>query len=51
MYKETKKKTNLLFQREGSIRQERKNKFKQGKFLNLKVLKLWLLLGNMSSHF
>jgi hypothetical protein len=49
-YKETKKKT-CFFKEKEAFGQERKNKFKQGKFLNLKVLKLWLLLGKMSSHF
>jgi len=34
------KKTNLLFKEKEAFGQERKNKFKQGKFLNLKVLKL-----------
>jgi hypothetical protein len=35
-----KKRINLLFQREGSIRLGEGKKSKQGKFLNLKVLKL-----------
>jgi hypothetical protein len=50
--KETKKKEQTWFFKEKeAFGQERKNKFKLGKFVNLKVLKLWLLLGKVPSHF
>jgi hypothetical protein len=50
--KKTKKKEQTCFLKEKeAFGQERKNKFKQGKFLNLKVLRLWLLLGKVPSHF
>jgi len=49
--KEKKGGTNLIFQREGSTRQGEGKKSSKGKFLNLKVLKLWLLLGKVPSHF
>jgi hypothetical protein len=42
---------NLLFKEKESFGQERKNQFKQGKFFNSKVLKLWVLLGKVPSHF
>jgi len=46
-----KNRTKLAFQRERAIRPGGKNQFKQGKFFNSKVLKLWILLGKVPSHF
>jgi len=42
---------NLLFKEKEPFGQEWKNQFKQGKFFNSKVLKLWVLLGKVPSHF
>ena len=42
---------NLLFKEKEPFGHERKNQFKQGKFFNSKVLKLWVLLGKVPSHF
>jgi len=35
----------------GALGQEREKISSKGKFLNLKVLKFWLLIGKVSSHF
>jgi hypothetical protein len=48
---EGKKKQNLLFQRERSIRPGEEKQIQARKIINSKVLKFWLLLGKVSSHF
>ena len=48
-----KKMNELDFQRKRELlaREEREKKSSRGKFLNLKVLKFWLLLGKIPSYF
>jgi hypothetical protein len=46
-----KKEQICFFKEKEAFGQEMKNKFKQGKFLNLKVLKVWQLLSKVPSHF
>ena len=51
-WKEKKKiEQNLFFKEKESFDKERKNQFKQGKFFNSKVLKFWVLLDKVPSHF
>jgi hypothetical protein len=45
------KEQNLLNQRERSIQPGEEKQIQARKILNSKVLKLWLLLGKVSSHF
>jgi hypothetical protein len=42
---------NLFFKEKEPFDKERKNQFKQGKFFNSKVLKFWVLLDKVPSHF